>query len=209
MKIKICGLYREQDIDFVNAAQPDYIGFVFAKSKRQVGFEKAQGLRSKLAENIIPVGVFVNTEAPVIVSLYKNGIINIAQLHGGEDESYIQNLKELCAIPVIKALRAGTAHDARWNTSQTAADYLLFDSGSGSGACFDWNILQALKIEAAPLPPWFLAGGINPENIEDAIRQNPWCIDISSGAETNGVKDKEKIFKLVQAVRENSRQRLV
>jgi phosphoribosylanthranilate isomerase len=107
----------------------------------------------------------------------------------------------LCDIPVIKAVRVNAPRGGGRHGGTTAADYLLFDAGSGSGRSFEWNTLGALKNEFAPLPPWFLAGGVNPENIDDAIRQNPYCVDVSSGAETGGVKDREKIIRLVRAVK--------
>jgi phosphoribosylanthranilate isomerase len=196
VKLKICGLFREEDVGYVNEAQPDYIGFVFAESRRRVSPGLAAKLWEKLDAGIIPVGVFVNAPPEEIAALYHNGIISIAQLHGDEDDRYIAALKALTAgaggMPVIKALRAEAI---------TGADYLLLDHGAGgTGEAFDWGLVETLR-GSSPQIPWFLAGGIGPHNIEDAVLLRPFGIDVSSGAETGGFKDREKILKLVQAVR--------
>jgi phosphoribosylanthranilate isomerase len=117
------------------------------------------------------------------------------QLHGGEDESYIAELKALCAAPVIKAFRAEALGDA--GAVQTAADFALFDNGSGgTGQTFDWSRLVSIE------NPWFLAGGISLDNIDQAARLKPYCIDVSTGAETNGIKDRNKIIELVRRVKQ-------
>jgi len=201
MHIKICGLFRDQDIDYVNEARPDYIGFVFAKSKRQVSTALAQYLRFRLVDDIVPVGVFVNTPIPEIVALYHNDVISIAQLHGGEDESYITQLKRKSAensknkpIPVIKVVKS---EELKNGLPATGADYYLVDSGAGSGKSFDWKKLDSIKIQK----PWFLAGGIDFKNIKQAMALNPFAVDVSSGAETDGIKDRKKILQLIEAVR--------
>jgi phosphoribosylanthranilate isomerase len=204
VKIKICGLFREEDIGYANEAQPDYIGFVFAKSRRRVSPALAAKLRERLDAGIIPVGVFVNAPAEEIAALYHNGIISIAQLHGGEDGPYIAALKALSAgdMPVIKALRAEAVSGAAALAATAAgADYLLLDHGAGgTGKAFDWGVVEKLR-EDYPQIPWFLAGGIGTHNIEDAVLLRPFGIDVSSGAETGCLKDHDKILKLVQAVR--------
>jgi len=218
MRIKICGLFREEDIDFVNEARPDYIGFVFAESKRKITPVFAQYLRFRLASSIIPVGVFVNARIADITTLYQNGIISIAQLHGDEDESYIQALKKASGnkqIPIIKVInkeqltknkeqrtkkKSGlkVLEDSWLELFQTSsADYLLIDSGAGSGKSFNWDSLKSVKFHK----PWFLAGGIDINNIEKAKAFNPFAIDVSSGAETDGIKNREKIIQLVTSVR--------
>ena len=206
MRIKICGLFRDEDIDYANEARPNYIGFVFAKSARQVSATLAQYLRFRLANDIIPVGVFVNAPIPSIVELYHNGVISMAQLHGSEDEGYITRLKELSettvrqkriqAIKVIKSLLPNFAE----NNTPVNADYLLVDSGAGSGKTFNWDALKSVEFGK----PWFLAGGIDGGNIKKAAELNPFAIDISSGAETNGVKDREKILSLCKAVKQGN-----
>ena len=198
MRIKICGLFREQDIEYVNEARPDYIGFVFTESKRQVSPAQAESLRSRLMDGIVPIGVFVNAPVAEIAVLYRNGVISIAQLHGSENEEYIAQLKELCNIPVIKAIVIDQQNPAIGRSLfPTPQDYYLIDSGAGSGKPFNWELLKQQKITK----PWFLAGGINLDNIEQAMELNPFAIDISSGAETGGIKDREKILQLTAAVK--------
>jgi phosphoribosylanthranilate isomerase len=212
VKIKICGLFRQEDIGYANEAQPDYIGFVFAKSRRQVSPVLAAKLREKLDAGIIPVGVFVNAPVEEIAALYRDNIISIAQLHGDEDGPYIAALKALTAgagaggMPVIKALRAEAVAGAATGAAAPAAtapgaDYLLLDHGAGgTGKAFDWGLVETLRGDS-PQIPWFLSGGIGPHNIETAVLLQPFGIDVSSGAETGGLKDHDKILKLVQAVR--------
>jgi phosphoribosylanthranilate isomerase len=201
VKIKICGLFRNDDIDYVNIAKPDFAGFVFAKSKRRVDGETALRLRKKLDGGITPVGVFVDAEIETIARLYKNDVISMAQLHGNEDAAYIRALKERCGIKIIKAVKPEDAKPGEnFECLFPLADYFLFDSNrAGSGAAFDWKLLAphtALLEQRG-----FLAGGINGDTLAGAIALRPWCIDISSGAETNGVKDAEKILRLTKSVR--------
>ncbi|MCL2206714.1 MAG: phosphoribosylanthranilate isomerase [Fibromonadales bacterium] len=193
-KIKICGLFREQDIDFANEAKPDFIGFVFAeKSKRFVNAKLAESLRKKLSKDIIPVGVFVNAKIEDIIALQKNGIINMVQLHGGESDEYIEKLKEKCDAKIIRVHSPLSAFNSQ------LSDYILLDSPTpGSGQTFDWGLLKNLNLSQN----YFLAGGINQENIKDALKLNPFAVDVSSGAETDGVKDMEKILKLVGVARD-------
>jgi phosphoribosylanthranilate isomerase len=194
MKIKICGLCREADISFANEALPDYIGFVFAESRRAVSVQTAGALREKLHAAITPVGVFVNAPLELPLSLARSGVIGAVQLHGTEDEAYITRLKTQTGVPVIRAVRVKSrAGIAAAETS--TADYLLLDSGSGSGNRFDWRIIGSCA------KPYFLAGGIDRANIGDAVSYRPFGIDVSSGAETDGVKDRAKMLALVNAVR--------
>jgi len=179
VKIKICGLFREQDIDYVNEAKPDYAGFVFAESKRKVSPAFAAELRRCLLDEIIPVGVFVNAVVADIVALYNENIISIAQLHGTEDDEYITRLKEASAtggkmpVEVIKTIKIGdlppcnsvssvvdSSLAANSSLLDTGADYYLIDSGAGSGKPFNWELLNSPRVEAIKAKPWFLAGGI-------------------------------------------------
>ena len=189
MKIKICGLTRPCDIEAVNVEKPDYIGFVFAESRRRVSPGQAENLRKILSAGIIPVGVFLNEPAENILALVYSGIIDVIQLHGSESEEYIRELKRLADKPVIKA-----------NGYSGAADYLLFDNiVPGSGQVFDWNII------GEPGKPYFLAGGLNLENIGEAIAQTaPFGVDVSSGVETGGFKDPVKIKEFIRRVRNNN-----
>ncbi|HWR22494.1 MAG TPA: phosphoribosylanthranilate isomerase [Feifaniaceae bacterium] len=193
-KLKICGLFRAADIAYVNEAKPDYIGFVFAKSRRQVTYALARALRERLAPEIMPVGVFVNAPQAEILKLYRENVISVAQLHGGESRAYIERLKEK-GVPIIKAVRVESGADITAHMD-SPADYLLLDNGAGgTGTMFDWSFLSACT------RPYFLAGGVNLGNIADALALHPYCVDISSGAETDGVKDGEKIRLLAKAVR--------
>lgn len=195
MKIKICGLTREYDIDFVNEARPDYIGFVFAKSKRQVSHKQAHLLKNKLDEGIIAVGVFVDEDPIFIERLVNNGTIDMVQLHGTEDNNYIQKLRDRVACKIIKALNPK-------DFNKYDVDYLLYDSGAGgTGKPFDWD-----TINNTPDRPFFLAGGLNIQNIDEArSRVNPYGVDISSGVEINGYKDKNKILEIVRRVHDEKR----
>lgn len=197
MKIKLCGLTRPCDIEAVNELQPDYVGFVFAKkSRRYVSPEKAEELKAMLAPGIQAVGVFVNEEPEQIVSLLEVGIIDVAQLHGQEDEREIRRLRELTDHPLIQAFRIDTEQDVERANASTA-DYVLLDSGAGgTGTVFDWDLLQAIR------RPYFLAGGLDTENLGTVkVKLNPYGVDVSSGIETDGYKDKEKMTAFVAAAR--------
>lgn len=197
MKIKICGLFRNQDIEYANIAEPDYIGFVFAESRRKVTPEKASELKKFLNLDIKSVGVFVNQNKILIAELVRNKIIDIIQLHGNEDNAYISELRELTGdTPIIKAVSVKSTEDIL-KSAEYISDFILLDNGKGgTGEKFDWNLIEKNH-------RIFLAGGVNPDNISEAIKLNPYCIDVSSGAETNGLKDKDKMIQLVRAVRNN------
>ena len=197
MKIKLCGLTRPCDIEAVNELQPDYIGFVFAKkSRRYVSPEKAEELKAMLAPGIQAVGVFVNEEPAQIVSLLEAGTIDVAQLHGQESETEIRRLRELTDHPLIQAFRIDTEQDVERANASTA-DYVLLDSGAGgTGTVFDWDLLRAIR------RPYFLAGGLDTENLGTVkAKLNPYGVDVSSGIETDGYKDKEKMTAFVAAAR--------
>lgn len=196
-KIKLCGLKRPQDIQAANELLPAYIGFVFApKSRRYVHPDRAEELRRMLNPGIIPVGVFVNETPETVAALLDRGIIDIAQLHGKEDEAYIRRLRQLTKKPLIQAFRIDTPADVAAAQASTA-DYVLLDSGAGgTGTCFDWSLLKDIQ------RPYFLAGGLTPENVGGAVATlHPYAVDVSSGIETDGAKDKEKMTQFVRAVR--------
>jgi phosphoribosylanthranilate isomerase len=215
VKIKICGLFRGEDAGYANEAAPDYIGFVFApKSRRRVSPGGAAAIREKLREGIVPVGVFVNAAVDDIAALYRDGVIAMVQLHGGETDEYVDRLRERCGAPLVRAVRAeDLARSAGPGPSALfagSADYLLIDNGSGgTGRSFDWKLLDALRNPAAragespqrTFPPFFLAGGIGLHNIDAALACRPYAVDVSSGAETGAVKDREKMIRLVEKVR--------
>ena len=194
-RLKICGLFREADISYANAVRPDYVGFVFAPSKRQVTREKAAELRKLLDPSIPTAGVFVDEKTSRILELLSDGIISIVQLHGHEDEEYIADLKEKTGALIIKAVKPENREDVR-NAEKSSADFLLFDSGAGTGRVFDWSLLEGVQRD------YFLAGGLNKENVEEAINVlHPFAVDLSSGVETDGFKDLEKMKEIRRLVK--------
>lgn len=239
IKIKICGLTRKEDIEYVNELQPDYIGFVFApESRRYVTPEQAARLRSLLSRDITPVGVFVNETPEQVADLLNQGIIGIAQLHGREEETYISRLRQLTDKPLIQAFRIVSREDIE-KAKHSTADFILLDSGAGgTGEVFDWSLLKQItrfKGENSLQPekrnasghPWFLAGGLTPENVGQALElQRPMAgvenegqnetleflgfygVDVSSGVETDGRKDYYKIKKFVSEVRKYDQKRV-
>ena len=197
VKIKICGIKRLEDIEMVNRYKPDYIGFVFADSKRKVSHDLAKELRNNLDSDIIPVGVFVDSPQDEILKLFDDGIIEIAQLHGSESEQYILDLKKKTdgELKTINAIEMTQEVDLlEYNDSNS--DYLLLDSGKGSGKTFDWSLIRKdIKKE------FFLAGGLNSKNVTQAIDEfNPYAIDLSSSLETNGFKDENKIKEIMEVI---------
>lgn len=230
-KIKMCGLRNLEDIEAVNEWKPDYAGFVFApESRRYVTAEQAAELKDHLDPRIQAVGVFVDEAPERVAALLNQGVIELAQLHGSEDEEYLVRLRELTLKPVIQAFRILSKEDVV-RAMKSSADEILLDSGAGTGSTFNWEILRiesdydrAIDAEkdgerafctkrnrekslyAEETRPYFLAGGLNPQNVAEAIRRlHPYAVDVSSGIETDGSKDREKIAAFVTAVRkENS-----
>lgn len=218
-KIKLCGLTRLADVEMSNLLKPDYIGFVFApKSRRYVAPEEAAKLKKALDPAIQAVGVFVDEDPEVIAELLEKGVIDVAQLHGHETEEDIRKLKERTGKPVIRAFRvnnsgrekpgqqklqSGTGQDRFFaekilrEAENSCADHVLLDAGAGDGEAFDWSVLENFD------RPFFLAGGLGPGNIMEAIRKvHPYAVDVSSGIETEGSKDPAKMEAFVKAVHE-------
>ena len=196
-KVKICGLSREEDVEAANLVLPDFIGFVFAQSRRRVDMIAAAALKEKLDPRIGTVGVFVNERIETIAEIYQRGIIDWAQLHGDEDDGYIKRLKEYCGCQVIKAVCVGDALPSL----PVEPDYLLFDTLSeqrgGTGRTFAWDVIKSYR--GLPL---FLSGGLSAANVAAAIHTiAPYCVDVSSGVETDGIKDAGKIREFVHTVR--------
>ncbi len=192
-------MFREQDIDYANELQPDYIGFVinFPKSHRSIDSQTARRLKARLSEEIQAVGVFVNEKPDICAELANAGIIDVIQLHGSENAEYIRKLRGLTTAPIIKAVRVTSTEDIA-RAQAMGADYLLLDGGTGSGKAFDHALLQKAEITQ----PFFLAGGLSAENIGMAIEKfHPFGVDVSSALETNGIKDKIKMTAFVNAVR--------
>jgi phosphoribosylanthranilate isomerase len=197
VKIKICGLTRLCEADYVNAALPDYAGFVFyEKSRRYISPEEARKLARAILPEIKKVGVFVDDSLEKIVNIYEDKIINIAQLHGEESQEYIDQLRKLAPDLIIwKAFKIQKLSHLQ-AAQESQAHMVLLDSGAGSGQRFDWALLENFQ------RPFILAGGLTPENIPQAISfLRPYAVDLSSGLEIEGLKNKDKIMAAVRAAR--------
>ena len=215
-KVKMCGISKVETIPAVVEAKPDYMGLVFAPSKRQVTVDQVKTLVEELHkqytkrynngaeqsndDEIKTVGVFVNETLDNLVTIATEVNLDVVQLHGDEDEAFIQSLKERTNVEVWKAIQIRSAADVeKWIDS--SADMLLFDAyhkdeRGGTGEVFDWSSLDTFE------RPFMLAGGIDSTNVARAIRTvRPYGIDISSGIETNGVKDDEKITAFTKIVK--------
>ena len=197
IKIKLCGLSRESEILTANDLLPDYIGFVlYPKSKRYVEEQRALKLKSLLVPEIRAVGVFVDEDIKRVAALLKEGLIDAAQLHGNEDDDYIKKLAAETGKPVIKAFRIHSLEDIG-KAAASPADHILLDSGAGSGRVSDWELLKGME------RPYFLAGGLSADNVAEAMDLlHPYGVDVSSGIETDGLKDIDKMRLFVKTVRE-------
>ena len=195
-KIKLCGLSRIEDIETANGLKPDFIGFVFAqKSKRRVSHLQATELKSKLDPAVKAVGVFLDDDLDMVGALMNLGIVDMVQLHGSEDEDYIAKLRTITDKPIIKAFIINSIDDVK-RAEKCTADYILLDGGKGSGKAFDWTLIKDIK------RPYFLAGGLNPDNAADAVASlKPYAVDVSTGIETDGFKNAKKMTAFVEAVR--------
>lgn len=201
--VKICGLRRIEDVDYVNRTEPDYIGFIFAKSKREIDGETAHMLSSKLNPEIKKVGVFVNRDIDELLEIARLAKLDIVQLHGDENADYIERIPK--EYGVWKAIRVRDSDDietAEYYSSLERVEGVLLDAYheteyGGSGESFDWNLIKEGRFKKL-----ILAGGLNSENIDDAIsKASPDAVDVSSGVETEGYKDFEKIKKFIERVR--------
>lgn len=200
-QIKLCGLTKECDVMWANELQPNYVGFVFAKkSRRYVNYYKAEELKALLNPEIKAVGVFVDEDPKMITTLVRLGTIDVIQLHGQEDEAYVKKLRSLTDAPVIQAFKPEDETDLL-KARKSSADYVLLDGGAGDGKAFNWEILSKMD------RPFFLAGGLTADNLEEAMDcVQPFGVDASSSLETDGVKDREKMAAFVRAVREKERE---
>ncbi len=197
MKVKICGLKRQEDVAYVNRYQPDYVGFIlnFPKSHRHISYELLQQLSPQVDSSIKKVGVFVDEQTDKMVELVEKGQLDIIQLHGQQDEAFIQQIRSLTSCPIWQAFSIRTAADLERAEASSADGLILDHAGGGSGQTFDWSLIQNFS------RPYFLAGGMNAETIPQALKQlKPEGIDLSSGVETQGLKDPEKIKKIVEMV---------
>lgn len=198
-RIKCCGMFRDEDIAAVNEAKPDFCGFIvdFPKSHRNVSPERAAELAAQLDASIVPVGVFVDEDPAVVAQMVRGGAIRAVQLHGHEDEDYLARLRKLLpeGTPVVQAFMVRSAEDVT-RAEASPADLVLLDNGQGTGQSFDWSLVRHVA------RPFVLAGGLTPGNVAQAIHAvHPWAVDLSSGLETDGLKDPDKIKAAVAAVR--------
>lgn len=195
-KVKICGLMSAQDAQYANAVSPDLAGMILTKGfRRTVSAETAREIRNALESSIPAVGVFVNAQIPEIAAYVERGIIQLVQLHGKEDAAYIRDLRMICTVPIIQAFKIASQADVK-RAEQSDADIVLLDSGTGTGKPFDHSLLEGFA------RPYFLAGGLSPENAAALITQHqPYGVDVSSGVETDGKKDFAKMQAFVNAVR--------
>ena len=191
VRVKFCGLSRFSDIEAANELMPDYAGFVFwDKSRRYVTPKNAEALRRELSPRIEAVGVFVDENPETIADICGRGIIGIIQLHGHEDEEYISRLRTFTDKPIIKAFKIREAEDVM-RAENCTADFVMLDSGMGTGKVFDWSLLAGIT------RPYFLAGGLDAGNVREAVsRLRPYAVDVSSGIETGWVKDRVSYSRL-------------
>lgn len=199
-KIKFCGLRTLRDVGFANEIRPDYVGFVLAKRFwRHVSYTDVQELKNALRPDISAVGVFVDNPFEEVAELLERGVIDLAQLHGSEDDNFIMRLKDRTGRPVIKAFKIGSEKDIE-RAVRCPSDYLLLDSGTGTGVSFDWSLIRNLGRD------YFLAGGLTPYNVVEAIeRLNPFAVDVSSGIESEKIKDLAKMRAFAEAVKSTNK----
>ena len=208
-KIKICGMRRVDDILYVNTYHPDYAGFILSEGfKRTIGFDSFCELDSRLDKDIKRVGVFVNEPTESILKYYADKL-DVIQLHGEENAEYIDKLRENCDCEIWKAVRAKYADDNA-KADALPVHKLLIDSFSagnygGTGKRVDLDIFSQVNISK----PFFLAGGLNEENVCEAMEKvQPYGVDFSSSVETDGFKDENKIKRIVETIRNNTERRI-
>lgn len=196
-KIKLCGIRFPEDVEVVNRLKPEYIGFVFwPSSHRCISPETAAGLKALLDPSIKAVGVFVDAPVETVADLLNDHVIDIAQLHGHESDDYITTLRSMASGLIIRAYKIRTPEDIR-SAEKSTADMILLDSGTGSGEKFDWSLVSNVN------RPFFLAGGLTPDNVSAAIGQiRPYGVDVSSGIETDKRKDPIKMQAFTEQVRD-------
>ncbi|MGN0367286.1 MAG: phosphoribosylanthranilate isomerase [Wujia sp.] len=210
--IKLCGMMRECDIEYANLAKPDYVGFIFADTRRKITKQQAIRFRELVEPDIKCVGVFVDAPVEQIAEIVKSGCIELVQLHGKEDAQYIEKLRSLIQVPLMKAVRVENAQQIA-DAAKLDVQYLLLDTAvkglpGGTGKQFDWKLIeQAKSLDANSQEgclfgkPYFLAGGLQLENLEEAKSIQSFGLDISSGIETDGYKDKDKMIEVVRYIK--------
>ncbi|MDF7665682.1 phosphoribosylanthranilate isomerase [Bifidobacterium sp. ESL0745] len=207
-KVKLCGLKREQDMDAALAAGTDAVGFIidFPKSHRSITPERVAELvrymKAQARETGVnpptAVGVFVDEPAERVAAIANDADLDVVQLHGHEDEDYLAELRELSTLPIMQAFKVREALDVACAV-ESSADMVLLDAGAGDGKTFDWSLVRDVN------RPFMLAGGLTSDNVAEAIRAtHPFGVDMSSGVETDRLKDPAKMFAAVKAVRDVS-----
>jgi phosphoribosylanthranilate isomerase len=201
-RVKICGLTRLEDVEAVNRCLPDYVGLVFADIKRHVTLSQAKTLRSAKDRRSAVVGVFVGESLDRVADLASSGLLDIAQLYGNYQGQQIAKLRQAPGIQAVIQAVSGHRFSQPLQALPEDADFWLFDSPApGSGHSFDWTALEMMQGDGRMRRPFFLAGGIDAGNLEQALALKPYAVDVSSGVETAGLKDAQKIYQLVERVR--------
>ncbi len=196
-KVKICGLKRPEDIDYVNRLNPDYIGFIinFPSSHRSLSPSEVMILRKNLSKDITPVGVFVDEKPETVAGLLNDGTISVAQLHGKEDRDYIEVLRSLTDRDIWQAIQIKSMEDVK-KANESPADFVILDAGQGSGQVFDWELLKRIE------RPYGLAGGLNMNNLPEALETEAVLLDVSGGVETDRKKDFNKMKTFLETARQ-------
>jgi len=207
-KVKICGIKNSDEIEIINRYPVDYIGFIFTKSKRQISIDEAGRLRKRLRADIKVVGVFMDEDESFILKAVNDVALDAIQLHGDNDIDSIKRFMDNDKInEVFKTVAVSHPESIKKaNELQRYCDRILLDTGSGgksggTGKCFDWGLTDQLDFKEEII----LAGGLNPENIRDAIKKvHPYMVDMNSGLETNMIKDNDKIRKAFDMIKEGN-----
>lgn len=203
MKIKFCGIRRLEDVAAVNLCQPDYMGMILSGGfRRSISQEQAQRLVQEKSDAIAAVGVFVNESSEIICRMAEQLHLQVIQLHGNESAEQIQTLQQKTGLPVWKALRIGTLEELE-SAGTNPADCLILEGKTGAGiggtgVCADWELLARHSWNRS----FFLAGGLQPENVLEAIATvSPTGVDFSSGIEEDGVKSLRRMKQLMTLIR--------
>ena len=195
-KIKFCGLRREEDVKFAASIGADFMGFILSERfKRFVKPEDVASYRQYVPSNAKTVGVFVDETEDYVIRTSETAKLDMIQLHGSEDDRYITDIKEKTGLPVIKMVKPVSESDII-AARHCVADLILLDSGTGTGKVFDWSLIKDFDRD------YILAGGLSPDNVGEAVtRLRPYAVDVSSGVETEGIKDFSKMKAFASEVR--------
>ena len=194
-RVKICGINSPEDVEIVNELKPDYVSFAFYKNKRQVTYEKARKLKQILDKDIRVIGVFVDENTNVVASAANDDLLDVIEFHGNEGPGEIERIKAFTEKPIIQGFRIRSRGDVEL-ALDSHADSILMYSDSESGIPMDWKLLMNVT------RPYFLAGGLNADNIEKAIKIcHPFAVSVTTGVETDGIKDREKMAAFIKMAR--------